>query len=98
MIKGIGTDILEIDRLNKSVANSNFMFKYYTDNEIEYINKKANKAETACAIFCAKEAVSKAIGTGFNGFMPKDIEILHDINGKPEVHLSEKAIMFSKNA
>ena len=79
MLIGIGTDILEIERMKKSVDNNKFMSTYYTVKEIEYINSKTNKSETACAIFCGKEAVSKAIGTGFSGFMPKDIEILHNL-------------------
>ena len=96
MLIGIGTDILEIERIKKSVDNNKFMSTYYTVKEIEYINGKKNKAETACAIFCGKEAVSKAIGTGFSGFMPKDIEILHNLIGKPEVYLSEKAMQIAK--
>ena len=54
MLIGIGTDILEIERMKKSVDNNKFMSTYYTVKEIEYINSKTNKSETACAIFCGK--------------------------------------------
>ena len=70
MIKGIGTDILEISRMNKLVDNIKFMLSYYTDNEISYISERPNRAESAAAMFSAKEAAAKAIGTGFSGFGP----------------------------
>lgn len=92
MIKGIGTDILEISRMNKVVNNNKFMSTYYTVNEILYINGQANMAETATAMFCAKEAAAKAIGTGFRGFYPKDIEILHGENSRPYILLGERAL------
>ncbi len=91
MIKGIGCDILEIERVRKLVDNNNFMSTYYTEKELSYIKERANIAETATAIFCAKEAAAKAIGTGFKGFSPRDIEILHRENGMPYIALNEKA-------
>ena len=91
MIKGIGTDIIEINRFDKSVNNNKFMSTYYTDKEIEYIKSKSKPTESAAAFFCAKEAVAKAIGTGFSGFSPKDIGVEHDEKGKPCVVLGERA-------
>lgn len=91
MIKGVGCDILEINRLEKPVDNSKFMTDYYTEREISYISSKKNRAETAAALFCAKEAVAKALGTGFSGFSPMDIEIIHDDRGKPEAILYNRA-------
>lgn len=91
MIKGVGTDILEISRMKKVIDNNKFMSTYFTENEISYISDKKNRAETAAAIFCAKEAVAKAIGSGFSGFFPGDIEIIHDESGKPEIILYKKA-------
>ena len=82
MIKGIGTDILEIKRLNTLVDNIKFMSTYYT--------------ETATAMFAAKEAVSKAIGTGFVGFSPKDIEVTHNEKGKPSITLYGRAAVISE--
>lgn len=91
MIKGIGTDIIEIDRVAKAMANGRFMSKCYTQKEISYISSKGNEAETAAAVFCAKEAVAKALGTGFSGFSPRDVEITRNEMGKPEVTLYDKA-------
>lgn len=86
MIYGIGTDITEIDRFeNLSEA---FLRKIYTDAEICLIGGKAN---SLAGNFAAKEAVAKALGTGFRGFSPSDIEILRSDAGKPEVNLYGKA-------
>ena len=97
MIKGIGTDILEISRVNTIVDNNKFMSTYYTKNENLYIESRSNKSETAAALFCAKEAVAKALGTGFRGFAPKDIEIIHNDKGKPEIILYGKAKEISES-
>ncbi len=96
MIKGIGTDILEIYRLERQVDNNRFMSDYYTENEISYISAKKNRAETAAAFFCAKEAAAKALGCGFSGFSPRDIEIIHNDKGAPEIILHNGAEKVSK--
>ena len=91
MIIGIGTDIIEIDRIEKAMERtSGFIQKSFTSNEIEYFNSKGFKANIVAGNFAAKEAVSKALGTGFRGFGLKDIEILRDNLGKPIVQLSDK--------
>jgi len=96
MIKGIGTDIIEISRLNALVNNNKFMSTYYTEKENQYLLGRSNKAESAAAMFAAKEAVSKAIGTGFVGFSPKDVEVTHNEIGKPEITLLDKADIAAK--
>ncbi len=96
MIKGIGTDIIEIRRLNTLVDNIKFMTTYYTEKENKYLFEQSNRAESAAAMFAAKESVSKAIGTGFVGFSPKDIEVTHDKKGKPEITLLGKADIIAK--
>ena len=63
-----------------------------TDKEKDYINSKAQKAQTVAGFFACKEAVSKALGTGFTGFRLKDIEIYHSEYGGPKVELSSKII------
>ncbi|MEG0770289.1 MAG: holo-ACP synthase [Clostridia bacterium] len=97
MIVGIGCDIIKISRMEKNVLNSKFLEKIFTKDEIDYINKKSNKAETAAGIFSAKEATSKAIGTGFIGFNFIDVEVMYDKSGAPYVKISDslKAIIKS---
>lgn len=91
MIIGIGTDIIEIDRIEKVInRTSSFIEKSFTRNEIEYFKSKGLKGNVIAGNFAAKEAISKAIGTGFRGFGLKDIEVLRDELGKPIVKLSDK--------
>ncbi len=97
MIKGIGTDILEISRMEKNINNGKFMTDYFTEKELGYILKKKNRAESAAAFFCGKEAVSKALGTGFLKFSPIDVEIFHDVKGKPYVRLKGNAQIIAES-
>lgn len=91
MIIGIGTDIVEIRRIETIMKRtSSFIEKSFTHNEIEYFKSKGLKGNIVAGNFAAKEAISKAIGTGFRGFGLKDIEVLRDELGKPIVNLSEK--------
>ena len=91
MIIGIGTDIIEIERIEKVInRTSSFIEKSFTHNEIEYFKLKGLKGNVIAGNFAAKEAISKAIGTGFRGFGLKDIEVLRDELGKPIVKLSDK--------
>ncbi|MGL4570137.1 MAG: holo-ACP synthase [Clostridium sp.] len=91
MIIGIGTDIIEIERVKKAVErNPKFLEKMFTEREIEFLRSRNLKSETIAGSFSAKEAVSKALGTGIRGFAFSDIEVLRDSLGKPEVILSDK--------
>ncbi len=87
----LGTDIIEISRVEKSIANPSFFLGVFTDTEREYYAAHGSRAETLAGMFCAKEAVAKALGTGFAGFRPSDIEILHTRAGAPYAELRGKA-------
>ena len=90
MIVGIGNDIIEIERIEKAISKEGFKNKIYTQRELENIKKRGNRAETYAGVFSAKEAISKAIGTGVREFSLTDLEILNDNLGKPYVVVSEK--------
>ena len=90
MIVGIGNDIIEIERIEKAILKEGFKNKVYTERELENIEKRGNRMETYAGIFSAKEAISKAIGTGVREFSLIDLEILNDDLGKPYVVVSEK--------
>ena len=90
MIVGIGNDIIEIERIEKAISKEGFKNKIYTQRELENIKKRGNRAETYAGVFSAKEAISKAIGTGVSEFSLIDLEILNDDLGKPYVVVSEK--------
>ncbi len=89
MIFGIGTDIIEIQRIEKAAHLDGFLKKIFTENEINFFKHK--KSESIAGNFAAKEAFSKALGSGFRGFSPIDIEVLREKNGKPEIILHDNA-------
>ena len=97
MIVGIGNDIIEIERIEKAISKEGFKNKIYSQRELENIQKRGNRTETYAGIFSAKEAISKAIGTGVREFSLTDLEILNDDLGKPYVVVSEKLDKILRN-
>lgn len=93
MITGIGVDIIEIDRIKSAILkNQSFINRFFTAKEIEYLfDKDKVRFESVAGFFAAKEAVSKAMGTGFRNFKFLDIEIYKDNLGKPLVKLHNDA-------
>jgi holo-[acyl-carrier protein] synthase len=93
MILGIGTDIIEIERIEGVLQRypDRFLDRILTGKEKEYCQKYVFSTPHVAGRFAAKEAVSKALGSGFReGFTFHDIEILNDIHGKPVVTLSPR--------
>lgn len=84
MVYGLGNDLIEIKRVEKACENEAFLLRYFTNNEISITKKNSRML---AGNFAVKESVSKALGTGFRKFMPKDIEVLRDELGKPYVRL-----------
>ena len=85
-ILDIGVDIVEIDRIQNAISkNDRFLYKLFTEKEIDYFKSKNFRVETIAGNFAAKEAISKAIGTGIRKFKFSDIEILRNDLGKPIV-------------
>ena len=98
-IFGIGTDIVNIKRMKKTLKgkNNNFKMRIFSKNEIIYCEKKKNPSSFYAKRFAAKEALSKALGTGIRkGVNFKDIEILNDNLGKPSIQLSGSTANFIK--
>ena len=98
MICGVGTDIVEVERMKKSIENTRFLERYFTKAENEYFMLKRYNPQTIAVTFAAKEAVSKAFGTGFRGFDLNDIEVLRDDLGKPYVCLYNNALKIADGA
>ena len=94
MIYGIGTDLVDLERIKKMKSLSAFVHKILGDQELEeyaQLTQGSNQYYLGKQ-FAGKEAFAKALGTGFrNPIFPKDIQILRDSLGKPEVLLSEGA-------
>ena len=83
-ILGIGVDIVENKRIQKSIKNPLFKKRVYTTKELKQSNSVNNKVSYFSKRFAAKEAFSKALGTGFRMNLNfKDIEVVNDKMGKP---------------
>jgi len=98
-IFGIGTDIVNIKRVHKSLRKNKAIFKnrIFSKREIVYCDKKNNPSTFYAKRFAAKEALSKALGTGIRkGINFKDIEILNDNFGKPSIKLKGSTANFLK--
>ena len=87
-IYGIGTDIANINRIKKSLKNKNFINRLFDKKEVKKCNRQINKANCYAKRFAAKEAFSKAIGTGISNGINFNEIIVHNIkSGKPNIKL-----------
>jgi len=97
MIFGTGIDLIDIQRIKKSLEtkDDSFCQSLFTETEIQYCKRTNNlnvQSQCFAARFAAKEAFFKAIGTGLrNGLQWKDVEVINDDLGKPSLHLKNKA-------
>jgi holo-[acyl-carrier protein] synthase len=95
MIVGIGIDIIEISRIEATIARfgDRFLTRVFTPAEIVYCQRKHHPGERFAARFAAKEATLKALGTGKSGGIRwRDVEILPSPGGKPRVHFYGRAL------
>ena len=90
MILGVGLDLQDVERIERAISKPHFLERIYSEEERAQIAKKG--AQTAAGYFAAKEAVAKALGTGFSGFCMWDISVRCDELGKPEAVLQRGAL------
>lgn len=89
-IKGIGVDVVDVTRMKEMLRDQGDAFtgKVFTEAEIAYCRSKRNPHEHFAARFAAKEAVSKALQTGWRGeFRWKDVEVMNEPSGAPRIVL-----------
>lgn len=97
MIKGIGTDIIEIERIRTAVARRpRLLERVFTGEELKYCLSKPNPWPSLAARFAAKEAVRKALGVGLGAFSWREIEIVRRDNQAPALQLSGKGLFYAK--
>jgi len=100
MIVGHGVDIMSISRIESAIIlfGEKFLRRIYTDNETALIiRRKKGASQYLAALWAAKEAAMKALGTGARkGVRFKDIEILHEPSGKPHIRLHGTALETAK--
>ena len=94
-VHGIGNDIIEIERIRQSIERhgQHFLNRLFTQQEQDYCYQFQDPTPHFAGRFAAKEAIAKALGTGFGQMLSwHDIRILTDQDGKPIVHLSEEVM------
>ncbi len=99
MIIGIGTDIVEIERIRHMIERhgDHFLNRCFTPSEIEYASRHRDSAVRYAGRWAAKEAVVKVLGTGFvQGITFQDIEVVPLHTGQPMVKLSGEALQISQ--
>ena len=98
-IFGIGTDIIQVDRIKKNLKKKSFVNRIFSKKEITKCKKISNSSNCFAKRFAAKEAFSKALGTGISrGINFNEILILNKKSGKPYISLigQTKKIFSSK--
>ena len=88
----VGIDLVEINRIGKSMRNPRFCSSILGPTEYLQLEMRGFPVQSVAASFCAKEAFSKAVGTGLGGFAFSDVELLRDAGGKPTLKLSGRAL------
>ena len=96
MIAGIGTDIAEVKRFEKWVDNPEMIERFFNVKEYSSAGSKAAKCQHYAVRFAAKEAFSKALGTGITGFGLKEVYITNDSEGKPLLNIEGSALSIMK--
>lgn len=92
MIKGIGVDIVEINRIERAIKKRKELInRLFTPQEQKYCQAQKKAHRHFAARFAAKEAALKALGTGRQGISWTEIEVCRDRSGKPYLHLYGKA-------
>ena len=95
MILGIGTDLVDIRRIEQTITRhgDRFINRIYTEVERARAERKANRIETYAKRFAAKEACAKALGTGFRqGVFFRDMGVVNLPSGKPTLRLTGGAL------
>lgn len=90
MVEGLGVDVVEIQRMQRTIdrLGDAFLGKIFTERELAYCRSKQNPIHHIAARFAVKEAVAKGLATGWSGgFRWKDVEVENDSAGKPTVAL-----------
>ena len=96
-IYGIGTDITNINRIKKLIKNKKFIYRIFHKSEINKCNKQKNISNCYAKRFAAKEAFSKALGTGISkGINFREIYVNNVSTGKPTIKLEGKTKMFTE--
>ena len=96
MIGGIGTDITEVKRFEKWVKNPSMLQRFFNEKEMSTAKSDSAKCQHYAVRFAAKEAFSKALGTGITGFNLKEVYITNNSEGAPLLNIEGAALELMK--
>ncbi len=88
----VGIDLVEINRIEKSIKNPRFCSRVLGKTEYSQLEMRGFPVQSIAASFSAKEAFSKALGTGLRGFSMDEVELLRGADGRPCLSLSGRAL------
>ena len=86
-----GVDLAEIPRIAKAMEKEAFLRRFFSEEERAYFRERAMAPQTVAGHFAAKEAFSKAMGTGVRGLSLAEVSVVHDPLGRPALRLTGKA-------
>ncbi|MDR0504013.1 MAG: holo-ACP synthase [Treponema sp.] len=93
MITGTGIDIVHVKRMERWLANPGLLDRFFAEDELKCVMSRGkNTSLSLAARFAAKEAFGKALGTGLAGINLKDIMVINNHNGKPQIALKDSAL------
>ncbi|MBM4293575.1 MAG: holo-[acyl-carrier-protein] synthase [Deltaproteobacteria bacterium] len=102
MIYGLGVDLVRVDRIDKALKRygDRFLRRVFTPREIEYCSGKVWAVSGFAMRFAAKEAFSKALGVGLRqgGIRWREVEVVPDLRGKPDILVSGRAAQLCAEA
>jgi len=95
VIVSVGVDVAEVDRIQRAVDHprwgERFRRRVFSAGEIAYCNRRKRHAESFAARWAAKEAVMKALGTGFRGVAFAEVEVVRERGAAPQIRLHARA-------
>ena len=86
-----GVDAVEIPRIQRAMERPGFLARFFSQEERAYFESRKMAPQTVAGHFAAKEAFSKAMGTGISGFELREAAVVHDERGRPEYCLTGQA-------
>lgn len=93
----IGIDTIEISRFADVLQKESFMNRVFSEAELKEFSERGSKPNHIASVFAAKEAFSKAVGTGLAGFSLKEVSLLHKPSGRPYLVLSGAALKLAND-
>jgi holo-[acyl-carrier-protein] synthase len=93
----VGIDLVEINRIERSIKNPRFCSRVLGKTEYSQLEMRGFPVQSIAASFSAKEAFSKALGTGLRGFSMNEVELLRGEDGHPFLNLSGRALKIAES-